>query len=221
MTKRQTDKADKAIAKKATTPALTMPKKFPRRPRTLAKQVPTVDLSALDLSPFRARGDAAGLSVTQSRFLALYMEDRLAGRTTARCKLYRALTGCSEVSSLSGSWQVWRAIVSHGLIAEILAGAGITEDSAFEALKESLTGKQITRRRNDEGLIDYETTELPAAKAAAAKTVLELLGVYVERLEVELKAKTFAELVREAAIEARETEEADFTETNDRTTENE
>lgn len=215
MPKTKEQRAEEKLRKRA---ALNLPPeikqlRFHRRPRTLAGQVPEVDIAALDLSPFKARGDAAGLSPTASRFLALYMADRLAGNTTARSVLYRRLTGCSETSCLAGQYQVWRAIVSKGIIHEILTAAGVTEDAALAALRESLTGKQITRRRDSEGFVEYETTENPTAKLAAAKTALEMLGVYTQRLEVELTQKTFSELVREASLEARNAEEAEFHET--------
>ncbi|MBK8233032.1 MAG: hypothetical protein IPK72_21215 [Candidatus Eisenbacteria bacterium] len=212
MPKTPQQRAEEKLRKRA---ALNLPPeikqlRFHRRPRPLAGQIPEVDVAALDLSPFKARGDAAGLSPTASRFLALYMADRLAGNTTARSVLYRRLTGCSESSCLAGSYHVWRAIVSKGIIHEILTAAGVTEDAALTALRESLEGKSITRRRDEAGFVDYETTENPIAKHAAAKTVLELLGVYTQRLDVTLTQKTFADIVREASLA--DSQEADFRE---------
>lgn len=220
MPKRRAELAEigrKKEAEKAANPSA--PKKWPRRNKP--KPGATADLAALDLSPIKHRGDEAGLTETAARFLALYLQDRLAGRTTSRAALYRALTGCSVDSAQGGQWKVWRDIVSHRLIPEILAGAGITEEEILEGYKESLLGREVARRTAEDGTRDYEVTINPQTRLQAAKLGLEMLGLYTEKLDITLKEKTFAELIREASIEARAIEEAEFTESENRTTENE
>lgn len=179
------------------------------------------DLAELDLSPFKARAEGAGLPETVSRFFAVYMEDRLAGRNTPRAALYRALTGASPDSARSAAASAWGAIVSRGLIPEILEAAGITTDLALGALKEALSGREIIERTAEDGTRDFEVRINPKAQLEASMRSLELLGAYAPKVQVDLSSRTFAELIREATLEARnnpQTEEpAEFQEIDSET----
>lgn len=171
--------------------------------RAVAYSAPQVNLSELDLSPFKARAEELGLTEVQARFFALYMDDRLAGRNTSRPVLYLRLTGASIESSRTSSQDCWRAIVSRGLIPDILEAAGVTVDLALSSFKEALSGREIVSRVADDGSRDYEVTINPKARLEASMKALEMLGLYTAKVEVGLSTKSFAELMKEATLEAR------------------